>query len=365
MKILHIANSLQTGGAEKLLIESIPRLNDKEHLNVDLLLLSADDEPFLKVLRSKQSGQIFSLSKKQIYNPFFIFKIRPFLKKYDIVHVHLFPSLYWAGFAKLFSTSKVKMVYTEHNTTNRRREITLFKYLDRFVYSMFDKIITISPDVDKNIKSHLGAKSDDDKFLKIPNGVDISAINEAQPINKADISPLFNNDSTILLQVSSFTAQKDQKTVIKALHNLPKNVIACFAGDGPLKKECEVYAKELGLSDRVVFLGIRTDVVRLLKSVDYVLLSSYFEGLSLASIEGMASGKPFIATNVPGLGDIVEGAGILFPVNNSEILSQIVKELMLDKSLCAKVIESCKARAAEYDITLMINKINTLYSNLI
>ena len=141
--------------------------------------------------------------------------------------------------------------------------------------------------------------------------------------------------------------------------------MACLAGDGPLKEECEVYAKELGLRDRVAFLGIRTDVVRLLKSVDYVLLSSYFEGLSLASIEGMASGKPFIATNVPGLGDIVEGAGILFPVNNSERLSQIVKELIHDKSLYAKVTESCKARASEYDIALMMTRISTLYSSFI
>ena len=66
---------------------------------------------------------------------------------------------------------------------------------------------------------------------------------------------------------------------------------------------------ELGVSHRVLSLYIRKDVPRILKSSNVICMSSIYEGLSLSSIEGMASGHPFIATNVNGLREIVKGAG--------------------------------------------------------
>ncbi|WP_318344727.1 glycosyltransferase [Flagellimonas baculiformis] len=364
MRILHIANSLHTGGAEKLLLETIPRLNQEKDMTVDLLLLCGDNQPFLSLIRSLNANRTFCLSKNRIYDPFFIFKILPYLKKYDIVHVHLFPSLYWAGIAKFLSFSKVKMVYTEHNTTNRRRKNIVFKYLDRLVYANFRKIITISPDVDKNIKIHLGAKNDSEKFVLIPNGVNIEAINSAIPIPKSKISPILADRSKVILQVSSFTPQKDQKTVIKALQLLPENYFCCFVGDGPTRDECRNLVNELGLNDRVIFLGIRTDVYQLLKSVDFIVLSSHFEGLSLACIEGMASGKPFIASNVPGLGNIVMDAGLLFPEGDSQLLAEAIKNLEEDTELNQTVVQNCQKRAMEYDIGAMVAKTIDLYGTI-
>src|SRR5690606_22583499 len=116
-------------------------MNQLEDIEVDLLLLCGSDEPFLQKLKSLDCCTIFSLSQRKIYHPIFIFRIIPFLKKYDIIHVHLFPSLYWAGLAKMVSFSKVKMVYTEHSTTNRRRSNFFFKLMDKLVYKFYDRII--------------------------------------------------------------------------------------------------------------------------------------------------------------------------------------------------------------------------------
>ena len=86
-------------------------------------------------------------------------------------------------------------------------------------------------------------------------------------------------------------------------------------GDGVRRRECETIADNLGVNDRVKFWGVRTDVPRLLKTSDIVVMSTHYEGMSLSNIEGMASGKPFVASNVKGIREITEGAGILFEEN--------------------------------------------------
>ena len=329
MKILQIINSLGTGGAEKLMIDTIPLFNEKK-LKVDLLVLNGNETPFFKTLQQINCCNIFPLGNGSVYNPFLIFKIIPYLKKYDLIHVHIFPSLYWVALAKMISFSKTKLIYTEHSTSNNRRKYFIFKLIDRYIYSFYSKIITISSEVDNNLKVHLGFKSN--RFEIIQNGINLETIKQTKPIIKTEIALNIKKDSCILIQVSSFRYPKDQKTVIKSLTHLEDNIVLLLVGDGPLKTECEVLADTLNVSERVLFLGIRMDVISLLKSSDIIILSSHHEGLSLSSIEGMASGKPFIASDAPGLGDIVRNAGIIFPINDEIALAKEIQHLLNDKT---------------------------------
>ena len=121
MRILQLINNLNTGGAEKLILETIPLFN-KQNIQTDLAFLNGYDYPFLKILKNLKCCSIFSLGNKSVYNPILIFKIIPHLKKYDLVHVHIFPSLYCVALAKMISFSEVKLVYTEHSTSNNRRK---------------------------------------------------------------------------------------------------------------------------------------------------------------------------------------------------------------------------------------------------
>ncbi len=362
MKILQITNSLHTGGAEKLLIESVPLANAK-NIEMDIALLSGVKTPFLNKILKLDCCKVFFLGKDNVYNPFLVFKIIPLLRKYDLIHVHLFPSLYWVAFAKMISFSRTKLVYTEHSTSNRRRSSLLFKILDKFIYARYAKIITIAPEVDDNIKKHLNTKKD--TFYLIQNGINLKAIEDEERISKSDLIPNIGNTTTIVLQVASFRYPKDQKTVIKSLKLLDDNIILALVGDGPLKQECEDLVTELELTDRVFFLGIRMDVISVLKSVDIVVLSSHHEGLSLSSIEGMASGKPFIASDVPGLGDVVRGAGKLFPKNDETTLANEIKKLVSDETYYNETVNNCLQRASQYDINHTINKQITLYKSLL
>lgn len=360
MKVLQIINSLATGGAEKLLLESIP-ICVEQGIEVHLLLLDGSSQPFLEELKAKNCCAIHLLGTGSVYNPLHIFKISTFLNQYDVVHVHIFPSLYWAAFAKMLSFSKVKMVYTEHSTSNKRRGSFLFKLIDKIVYRQYNKIIAITPQVLQNLESHLRFKHKN-RFEVIGNGLNLNKIKEAQPYPKSDFFE--DTEAKIMIQVARFFEPKDHKTLIRALTHLPENVKLLLVGDGDLKTEAETLVGELQLHKRVQFLGVRTDVLALLKTADVIVLSSKHEGLSLSCIEGMASGKPFVASDVPGLNDVVANAGILFPLGDEKALAATISKLLSDTNYYQQTVISCQYKANAFDIYKMVDSYIHLYRNL-
>ena len=360
MKVLQIINNLHAGGAEKLLVDAAINFY-KSGIEIDVLLLQKKESPFLKKLEEYPDINILSLSTSgTLYNPLFVFKLKKILKIYDVVHVHLFPSLYWVSLAKIISSKNHKLVYTEHNTTNRRRNQPFFKFTDRALYKSYNKIISISDSVDISLKKHLGEKFTN--IYKIYNGIDLKEIIDAKKYTKTELN--IPEDSKLIIQISSFTAQKNQETLINSLNYLPENIYILLVGDGPLKSKNEALSKDLNLNNRVHFLGIRNDVPRLLKSVDAVVLSSHFEGLSLSSVEGLASGNPFLASNVPGLSEVVLDYGILFEDNNSKDLGDKLNRVLFDNEYAKEVAKKCEIRSKEFDINIMICQYSELYKSL-
>ncbi|RZJ52889.1 MAG: hypothetical protein EOO44_10330 [Flavobacterium sp.] len=152
LKVLQILSSLDTGGAEKLITDSV-HLYQRKQIKVDVISLRNKKTPFWEILEKTTNGTIIGLTTKSLYNPFLVFKIIPHLKNYDIVHAHLFPTLYWVVIAKILSFSKIKIVYTEHSTNNRRRDKLVFKFLDRIIYKKIDKIVAITQGVKENLQN--------------------------------------------------------------------------------------------------------------------------------------------------------------------------------------------------------------------
>lgn len=359
MRVLQVITNLGTGGAEKLLLDSLP-IYRKKGISMDLLLLNGERYPFYEEM--EDSGiEIFSLGYGSVYNPIHIFKIIPFLKKYDIVHVHLFPSLYWVAIAKMISLSKVKLIFTEHNTSNNRMNKFIWRLLDNCIYSKYSKITSITEEVQTAIKNHLQFRNRH-LFSVIQNGVNLSSF-EYLTIQK--YKNINEGEKIIIVQISSFRKQKDQRTLIKALTFLPANVILNLVGDGKLKLDCENLAADLGLTERVNFLGIRSDIPQLLVESDIVVLSSHYEGFGLAAVEGMAAGKPLIASDVPGLNSVVKGAGLLFPVGDEKSLADQIQKILSDKEYYLQVANACKKRAENFDINIMVDKYIDLYKSIL
>lgn len=359
MKILQVINSLATGGAEKLLLESIARLRE-EGLAIDILLLNGSDYPFLDELRKKDCCTIHVLSKGNVYNPILLFKIIPFLRKYDLLHVHLFPSLYWVALAKMITFSSTKLIFTEHSTSNQRRDNFLYNLTDRIVYKYYHKVITISTEVKMLLKQHLKAKNN--KFRTIHNGVDFDKIMNAHPSSKDDFSSI--TDEKILIQVARFTREKDPATLIKSISYINVPVKLLLVGEGPEMEAMKELVSTLEIEDRVVFLGIRTDVPSLLKMADVAVLSSNHEGQSLYGIEAMASGTPLVASNVPGLKTLVHGAGILFKHKDEIDLANQINLLLEHPDVYKKTVTSCINRARKFGLDNMVNNHIQLYKEI-
>lgn len=365
MRILQIINSLGTGGAEKLLLETIP-LYRKRSIEMDVLVFWNNNHQFITALKALNCCEIIVLKEsenyKDIYSPSHIWKLRKYLKEYDIAHVHLFPAQYFTVLANISIRNRCKLIFTEHNTTNRRIQKSYFQSIERFVYSKYEKLVCISNEIQEIYKKYLPVL--EDRSVVIHNGVNLEVIAKADPIIESDLHQNIKKTDTLLLQVSAFRLQKDQKTLIEAMSLLPNDVVLLLVGDGETREECERLVLELSLNDRVFFLGQRMDIPQLLKTVDIVVLSSKYEGLSLSSIEGMASGRPFIASNVPGLSEIVGRAGILFETGNAQELATRIQELLRDKSLYNDTVKACQVRASQYDIQNMIQKHIELYQEV-
>lgn len=361
MKILHVINSLATGGAEKLLLETIS-LYKERNVNVDLLVLDGKEHPYMEELKKLNCCSIFSLGKGSLYNPIKIFKIIPFLHQYNVIHVHLFPAQYFVVFAKIFGFSKSKLVFTEHNTSNRRIQNTKYKYLERFIYSFYDKIICITKEVKNVFLDYI--QLDENKFQVIENGVNLKQVYEAQALEKKHIHSAIEEKDKLIIQIAGFRVQKDQKTVIRAMQYLDTEVKLLLAGDGVLMNECKELVRELHLENRVLFLGVRTDAAPLLKTADISVVSSHWEGFGLAAVEAMAAGTPLIASNVEGLANVVEGGGILFEKGNEKELAGRIEELLHNSSYYNKLVDSGLKRCRQYDINIMVDKHIAMYRDV-
>jgi glycosyltransferase involved in cell wall biosynthesis len=351
MKIAHLINSLATGGAEKLVVETVP-LYQQAGITTDVIVANGTIHPFTQQLQASSNTTIIALGWGSVYNPLLIFKLMRLLNNYDILHVHLFPVQYFAVAAKWLSRSKVKLVFTEHSTSNRRISNKLFVPIENYIYQSYHKVICITDEI-KTIYSAYLPKLKNLQVIK--NGVNTTKIKNATKYNAFDVISSITDLDKIVIQVSSFQEPKDQATLIKAIQLLPPHFKLILVGEGVEKEKCQQLVQQLKLSERVFFLGIRMDVPQLLKTADIVVLSSKYEGLSLSSIEGMASGKPFIASNVPGLSDVVSGAGLLFECGNEKALATHIQTLTNNPDYYQKTATACQQRAEEFTIEKMVS----------
>ena len=119
------------------------------------------------------------------------------------------------------------------------------------------------------------------------------------------------------------------------------------------------------MKHRVKFWGNRTDVANILHTADVVCMSSHYEGLSLSNIEGMSSGRPFVASDVDGLREVTKDYGVLFPHGDAEALANVIRKLHDDKAYYDEVAEKCYQRALMFDIKVMMDKYEDVYKSLV
>lgn len=367
MKILHVITSLATGGAEHLMVDLLPRLRDLDNTStgsaqaqVELAVFDGTKTAFYKQLETEgikihafaEGGSVYSIKH--------IWKLRKLMKGFDIVHTHNTACQLFAAIGK---PKGVKLVTTEHNTDNRRRHIPILKFVDLWMYQRYDKIICISDQAESNLREYLNPdrSKSESKICTIYNGIDVQKYLKAEPVAewKRDFA-----GKRLVVMVAAFRAQKDQKTLIDAYAHLTDEYELVLVGGGELLDDVKQYAATKNYRDRVHFMGLRTDIPNVLKTADVVVMSTHYEGLSLSNVEGMASGNPFVASDVDGIREVTKGYGVLFPHEDDKALAEVIQKLCTDKDYRVEVVKRCRERALQYDIQKMAEGYEKVYKEL-
>ncbi|MCZ8532011.1 glycosyltransferase [Psychrobacillus psychrodurans] len=357
MKILHIITTLSSGGAEKMLVDLIVEMK-KQDVICEVAVLTKKDDFFSERLL-EHDVKIYWGPTEKVYKVKNIFFIRNILKAnyYDAIHTHLFASQLFIPIAikSLFCSSN--LVTTEHNTQNKRRNNRIFFILDRWMYKQYDKIIAITNATKDSLAEYI--KETEYKTIVIENGIDLQQYEVATTHDRTSIVSSINESDKIILMVAAMRKQKDHETLIRASKMLPECYQIVFVGDGERLDEVKEYAIQYGNS-RIHFLGRRTDVPSIMKAADIFVLSSRWEGFGLVAVEAMATGLPVIASDVPGLRDVVRDAGgTLFEVGNEQDLAKKIITIAHNSPILEKSFNVNK-----YSIINTVSMYIDVYKNL-
>lgn len=359
MRILHIINTLNIAGAERLMTAMIPVQKSCGH-QVELLILNDTMTTFYKSLQEKGIKIHAFHMKGGEYSPMAVLKLRKYMSLYDIVHVHLFPSQYWVAICKWLFRLRIPIVTTEHSTSNRRFNHLLTTWTDRWVYRRYSCVIGITDAVTRVMGERLKCRV---PVLTIQNGVDTGEYRTAWPVDRRELG--LPENCRMVLQVARFRHPKNQECLIRSVALLPQDVHVVFAGDGENMELCKRLARQLHVADRVHFLGIRDDIPRLYAASDVGVVSSHWEGFGLAAVEGMAAGKPVVVSRVEGLAQVVGRDDLCFEDDDEKQLAALIGRLLDENDFYREAASYCQQRAQLFSIERMADEHLALYEKCI
>lgn len=359
MKITHVIPELTTGGAQRLLADLLPVMASDPEMELTLVVYrSVKDSDVERALREDSRIRFVNLDLKQMRSLSPAFRLVSEVRRADVVHAHLFPALYHVALAAAIAGTPA--VFTEHSSHNRRRDRKLLRPLERMVYAGYSEVCAISGSAAESLAAWLGRES----VEVVANGVDMARFSVERP-HASQLPMIFGRGGRAVLMVSRFAPSKDQATLIRAMGEIEDpDVFAAFAGSGETLEECRRIAEAEGVAGRVVFLGDRDDVPRLVAAAEVGVQSSRWEGFGLSAAEMMAGGLPLIASDVAGLRDLVEGAGELFAKGDHKDLAQKISRILAlgrDSAEIAAMGRREAERAAMHDIGATARRYKEIY----
>ncbi len=354
IRLLQIIPSLDIGGAQRFVVDLAKSIN-RDKFEVGVCLLGRRQGSFLEDELVRESIPLFFLNIKWAFHPSTIrrFSLLFTTFKPDILHTHLRAIRYVLIPARLYK--KALHIHTIHSLA---KQDTSFSYrgLNKIAFKYLGVIpVSVSRKVSHTVKELYGVESP-----TIYNGVPTSKYPGERE------GSTFKGEIRIL-NVGKFKRAKNHLLLVEAFAKAwaeERRLRLMLAGDGSARKKVEARVKQLGLEDRVDFLGWRSDIPNLLSRCDIFVLSSEWEGFGIALVEAMAGGKPIVATRVGGVPEVVEDGetGFLVPPRDAEALAGAILKLARDENLRREMGEKGWKRAREkFDISLIAQQYERLY----
>ncbi len=357
MRVLHVIDSLIQAGAESLVKDMIPRMRSAG-VKVSVAVLKELDSPFEKELREKGTPFLPTASGG-IYTPAHLLTLRRYIPDFDLVHVYLFPAQLFLPIAAILSGSEVPLVLSEGTTHHRRKKRWLHP-LERWMYNQYTAVACASEAIATSLRKWVPRI--ESKITVIHNGIDVRKFERAEPVSRKAVG--ISNGNSVLLYVASLQPRKDHINLLHAMTQI-RDADLVLVGDGILRPQLEGLAETLGIAQRVHFLGRRSDVAELLKMADIYVHPPAFEGFGIAAAEALCAGKPVVASNVPGLAQVVGDAGILVPPNDSATLAREVSKLLSSPDRRLQLSRAAVERGRQFSIEKTVAAYIDLYNSVL
>jgi glycosyltransferase involved in cell wall biosynthesis len=374
ISILFVVDGLEFGGGERTflqLIEGLPKDNFR------IYVATSRDGFFFKFLSDKGiAASNLDLSKRINFEN--IRELRRLIKtnKINIIHSQGGRADFYARMNGRPLRPKIKVVSTIA-TPVEGYDVNLFRkaiycFFDRLSERFVDRFLVVSEALRKTMID--GHKITPDKVIRVYNGIEL---NEYRPNNSGQSSRQIRNQygiettEVLIGAIGRLVWQKGFEYLIKSLPEIAKRHAAIkviFVGDGPYKESLQMLCRQLGVEDKTIFTGYRSDMKEILSAIDIKAIPSLAEGFPMVTLEAMAMEKPIVATSIDGIAEqITDGVeGILVPPKDPVALALAINRIIENKELARSLGSAARKRVErEFTVEKMIDETEKAYRALL
>jgi len=291
-------------------------------------------------------------------------------EKVDIIQCHLSDAEFigilaarLAGIPRILTT----IHYQDLLPTRRAGDFrNLLRWLyTKIIYKWVDGIIAVSEDVSQKLQELFGQKPP--KVRVMVNRIDVQSFATTPPSEDLRKSLGLRPENKILTTVARLMPPKGHAYLIEAMHQLVprfKNLKLLLVGDGDLRQPLQKKCAALGVMEHALFIGSRRDIPAILALTDIFILPSLREGTSLALLEAMASGKPIVATDIPGNRAVLRHQinSLLVPPGDAEALADAISFLLEHPGPARKyALKAHEAVQTKFDIRQTVKELEELW----
>jgi UDP-glucose:(heptosyl)LPS alpha-1,3-glucosyltransferase len=229
----------------------------------------------------------------------------------------------------------------------------------------YRRIVAISERVRTQLKEHYHVP--DERIVTIPNGINLSRFDPSNASSRVEVRRSFGvpEDVPLLLFVGSQYRLKGLEFVIRALAQMKTKAVLLVVG-GDIAAPFKRLAEQLGVRDRVIFAGARSDLPRIYPAADAFVLPTLYETFALVCIEAMASGLPVLASPVGGIEDyLIDGENGFHIQRDPKDIAVKLDRMLNEPALHARIRERGLATAKNYSWDKIAKQYLSLFDELI
>jgi glycosyltransferase involved in cell wall biosynthesis len=366
IKVLHIVPMLSPGGAERVVVHIVTKLNRHRYEAV-VVSLSGRLECDLDRLLEQAGVEVQYLGKPLGFDYRMYSRLHRALRdcRPDVVHTHIQVLRY--ALPSMLLLKQASLVHTVHNLAEREIEPRA-RWIHRYAFNHGVVPVAVAQEVALSLERLYGIN----RCRVISNGIPTDSYASPQtPRSEWRARGGFRDSDVLFVCVARFSPQKNHAVLLKAFAQGPAsdpNAHLILAGDGVLREQLQEQAKNLGLVRQIHFLGLRTDIPDVLGAMDVFALSSDWEGNPLSVMEAMASGLPIVSTAVGGVPNLLEDGkeGFIVPPGDVEGLAKSMAFLLRTPQARQSLGMAAARRARKnFDVSTMVQAYEDLYENLV